>query len=79
MIYILKWITISLLTEFVLKKYRLIQFKNGWNLFWSGTIYLAMYTLSYSFIFRKLMVVNLSLFITCLYMFRFRAPMIKTK
>ncbi|MBB5171955.1 CBO0543 family protein [Texcoconibacillus texcoconensis] len=50
-LYISKWVIVSSMIEYFLHKRKLIQYKHGWNIYWSGLVYLKMFV--YSSIFHK--------------------------
>ncbi|OLO27038.1 hypothetical protein BTR23_21120 [Alkalihalophilus pseudofirmus] len=45
--YLIKWTVGSTMVEHFAVKENVIIFKHGWNIFWSGLIYLLMYSFSY--------------------------------
>ncbi|WP_374193845.1 CBO0543 family protein [Alkalihalobacillus sp. BA299] len=46
-VHLIKWTFISSLFEYFAVKQKMIKFKHGWNIYYSGLIYLKMYMLSY--------------------------------
>ncbi|OIJ19432.1 hypothetical protein BKP45_13380 [Anaerobacillus alkalidiazotrophicus] len=76
-VYILKWGIGSFFIELFLLKQKLIKFKYGWNIYWSGLIYFKMYTYSYLFNKRPFLTWVLSIFSLLFYIFKFNVPLTK--
>jgi hypothetical protein len=74
-IHLIKWVVSSSMIEYFLAKKQLIIFKYGWNVFWSGLVYVQMYVFSYLFLKRPLLIWILSLFTTIFYMVQFKMPL----
>ena len=74
-IHLIKFVLISSIIEFVAYKKNLILFAHGWNIFWSGLIYLKMFVYSYLFGKRPLFTLALSLCSTIFFVYIFRAPL----
>ncbi|WP_438824364.1 CBO0543 family protein [Bacillus sp. JJ1533] len=77
-IYYLRWITISFAVEYLIHKKHLILYAHGWNIFWSGILYLKMFLYSHLFTTRPVLTLFLSLFSTVFFIFKFKVPL-KTK
>ncbi|WP_332629752.1 CBO0543 family protein [Halalkalibacter flavus] len=74
-IYTMKWVLASSFAEYFLEKRKMIRFKYGWNVIWSGLIYLQMYLFSYFFLKKPVMVWALSFFSVLFYMTVFKVPL----
>lgn len=72
--YYLRWITLSFVVEYVIHKKHLILYGHGWNIFWSGILYVKMYLYSHLFTTRPILSVILSLFSTVFFMIKFKVP-----
>ncbi len=76
-LHIIKWVFGSSLFEYILAKRNMISFKHGWNIFWSGLLYLKMYLYSFLFIKRPLFTTVLSLCSVVYFIKRFNVPLSK--
>ncbi|WP_071318247.1 hypothetical protein AWH56_26785 [Anaerobacillus isosaccharinicus] len=74
-IYILKWVAVSSICEFIVFKQGLLFFKRGWNIGWSALLYLKMYVYSYFFKEHKLTVLGLSIITTVTALKIFNVPL----
>ena len=77
MIYIIKWVLGAILVEFVVHKLKLIQYKHGWNIFWSALLYLKMFVYSHLFTKKPLMTWFLSLCSCTFFIIKFKVPIKK--
>jgi hypothetical protein len=75
--YTINWVIGSFVVEYGLLKLKMIKFKHGWNLIWSGLLYLKMYTYSHLFTTRPILASILSLFSIIFLMIKFRVPLTK--
>ncbi len=75
--HIIKWVVGSSLFEYILAKRNLIIFKHGWNIFWSGLLYLKMYLYSFLFIKRPFFTTVLSLCSVVFFIKKFNVPLSK--
>ncbi|MET3683230.1 hypothetical protein ABID56_001321 [Alkalibacillus flavidus] len=73
-VYINKWIIISIFVEFIGQKLKMISFHNGWNLYWSILIYIKMYTYSILMINRPLLTWVISTASTISFLIMFKVP-----
>lgn len=74
-IYILKWVAVSSICEFIVFKQGILFFKRGWNIGWSALLYLKMYVYSYFFKEHKLTVLGLSIITTVTALKIFNVPL----
>ncbi|GAE34758.1 hypothetical protein JCM9157_1835 [Halalkalibacter akibai JCM 9157] len=73
-IYTFNAVILSALIEQVIAKRNLINYKHGWNVFWSGVIYLQMYVFSLLFNKRPILTWILSAFSVWFYIRKFKLP-----
>lgn len=73
-VHVLKWTFISTYLEHVIAQQKLIRFKHGWNIYWSGLIYLKMYTYSYLHTKNATFTWILSIGTAIFYVLRFKIP-----
>jgi hypothetical protein len=79
MVYISKWITVSLLLEWIgQKKFKMIYFDHGWNIIWSLCIYLKMFILSILVLKKPVFTWAVSFVATVFLLLRFKVPVRKT-
>lgn len=76
-VYIINWVIGSFAVEYGLHKLKMINFKYGWNVFWSGLLYLKMYTFSHLFTTRPILASILSLASIIFFIAKFRVPLTK--
>ncbi|MEB1806061.1 MAG: hypothetical protein LPK26_01960 [Bacillaceae bacterium] len=76
-VHVLKWTFISTYLEHVVAQQKLIRFKHGWNIYWSGLIYLKMYTYSYLHTKNARLTWILSIGTAIFYVLIFRIPLKK--
>lgn len=76
-VYITNWVIGSFVAEYGLHKLKMIKFKYGWNVIWSGILYLKMYTYSHIFTSRPVTASILSLVSIIFLIFKFRVPITK--
>lgn len=74
-IHVIRWITISSAVEYFIHKKHLILYAHGWNIFWSGVLYLKMFMYSYLFTKRPILALFLSLYSTIFFIFKFHVPL----
>ena len=74
-LYICKWMGMSLLIESIALKRGAIIFKNGWNLNWSTIIYILMYVFSYLMSIKPLLTFTLSFAPTLFLLYHFQIPL----
>ncbi|MBM7660254.1 hypothetical protein JOC85_001021 [Bacillus mesophilus] len=72
--HLIRWAVIASLVEYVAHKKRLILYAHGWNIFWSGTVYLLMFLYSHLFTKRPFITIILSLSSTLFFIIRFSVP-----
>jgi hypothetical protein len=78
-IHICRWITLSLLIEWIgQKKFKMIYFDHGWNIIWSLCIYVQMFILSLLVLKKPLITWSVSFVATGYLLFHFKVPVIKT-
>lgn len=73
--YYLRWITVSFAVEYFIHKKNLILYGHGWNIFWSGFLYVKMYLYSHLFTTRPLFTLFLSLVSTVFFIIKFKVPL----
>ena len=76
--YLLKWVFFSSIVEYTAHKQRMIQYKHGWNIFWSGVLYLMMYVYSSLFSKRPVVTCFISFCSIVFFIKKFKVP-IKSK
>ncbi|MBU9722110.1 MULTISPECIES: hypothetical protein [Bacillaceae] len=76
-IHFARWITISFAVEYLIHKEDLILYAHGWNVFWSGVIYVKMYFYSYLITKRPLLTLFLSFCSTIYFITKFNVPLKK--
>lgn len=76
-VHIVKWVLASSFIEYYLVKKRMIKFNHGWNIAWSGFVYLEMYVCSYLYIKKPLLTWLLSLCSIIFFMSKFKVPLTK--
>lgn len=74
-VYTMKYVLLSTLAEHLIAKRRMIFYKNGWNVLWSGIIYFQMFVFSYLLLKRPTLTWILSLFSILFYIKRFKLPL----
>jgi hypothetical protein len=72
--HILNWSIRCALFEFIGLKYKMIYFKNGWNIFWSWLIYVFLFSYGYAYSKRPLHVWVLSIPTLFFFLLKFKAP-----
>lgn len=75
--HLLKWVILTTLVEFLFHKQKLIMYKHGWNIYWSGTVYLLMFSFSKMYSIRPKLTWFLSLFSIAIYVKLFKIPLRK--
>lgn len=75
--YIIKWVLVSSGLEYISHKQHLIQYKHGWNGFWSGILFLKMYVYSYLFSKKPLLTWILTFCSASFFVFKFKIPLRK--
>ncbi len=78
MCYLVKWVIYSSGVEYISHKQKLIQYRHGWNIFWSGLLYLMMYVYSFLFTKRPWLTCILTICSIIFFIFKFKVP-IKSK
>ncbi|NIK11724.1 hypothetical protein FHR85_001107 [Alkalibacillus almallahensis] len=73
-VYICKWIIVSMFVEFIGQKLKLISFYNGWNLYWSILIYTKMYIYSMLMVKKPLLTWMISIVSTIFFLLMFKVP-----
>lgn len=71
----IRWIIMSSAIEHLIHKKRLILYGHGWNIFWSGVLYLLMFMFSHLFTKRSILALFLSLYSTIFFIFKFKVPL----
>lgn len=74
-IYYIRWIIISSFVEYLSHKKHLILYAHGWNVLWSGLLYVKMFMYSHLFTKRPIISLFLSLFSTVFFIFKFDVPL----
>ena len=74
-IYFVRWIVISTGIEYLIHKKHLILYAHGWNVLWSGILYVMMFVYSYLFTKRPILTLFLSLCSSIFFIFRFKVPL----
>lgn len=74
-LHFIRWILVSSAVEHWIHKKKLILYAHGWNIFWSGVLYLKMFTYSYLFTKRPFLALFLSLYSTIFFIFKFKVPL----
>ncbi|WP_066392292.1 CBO0543 family protein [Neobacillus mesonae] len=74
-IYFVRWFTISSAVEYFIHKKHLILYAHGWNVFWSGILYVKMFLYSHLFTKRPILSLFLSLCSTVYFIFKFKVPL----
>ncbi|KHF37865.1 hypothetical protein LQ50_24815 [Halalkalibacter okhensis] len=72
--HILKWSFKCALVEFFGEKFNMIYFKNGWNIFWSWSIYIFLFSYGYLFTTKPKFVWKLSIPTLLFFLLKFKAP-----
>ncbi|WP_411955547.1 CBO0543 family protein [Alkalibacillus sp. S2W] len=73
-VYICKWIMVSMFVEFIGQKLKMISFHNGWNLYWSILIYTKMYIYSMLMVKKPLLTWMISIVSTIFFLLKFKVP-----
>jgi hypothetical protein len=76
-LYTIKWVFSSTAIEYYLLKIKLIKFKHGWNIYWSGLMYLKMYVYSYWFLRKPVSTSILTLCSSIFFVVKFKVPLEK--
>ncbi|MBM7571481.1 hypothetical protein JOC48_001977 [Aquibacillus albus] len=76
--HIIKWVLGASSVEYVVHKQKMIQYKHGWNIFWSSLIYLMMFVYSSLFTKRPLLTCFLTVCSIVFFISKFKLP-IKSK
>jgi hypothetical protein len=76
-VHLIKWIVASCFVELFAVKNNLITFKHGWNILWSGLIYLTMYGFSYLHTKKPLLTWLLSFCSVIFFIVKFKIPLEK--
>ncbi|WP_138419651.1 CBO0543 family protein [Aquibacillus sediminis] len=74
--YIIRWTIIASIVEYVAHKKKLILYSHGWNIYWSGLIYVKMFVCSHLFSKRPLITLALSTVSTAFYILKFKVPIL---
>lgn len=74
-IYTVKWVLTASAVEYFLNKQNLIIYAHGWNIFWTGLMYIMMFMSSLLFIKRPLITLFLSFCTTVFFTIKFKVPM----
>ncbi|WP_088036336.1 hypothetical protein [Evansella clarkii] len=75
--HVIKWVAASSITEYIIHKQKLLQYKHGWTIFWSALLYLKMFTYSKLFGKRPLTTLFLSLCSLVFLIKKFKVPINK--
>ncbi|MGM0904701.1 MAG: CBO0543 family protein [Bacillota bacterium] len=73
--YLIRWVLIASLVEYLAHKKKLILYAHGWNVFWSSILYLMMFICSYLFTKYPINTLVLSLYSTLFYVYKFQVPL----
>lgn len=76
-VYIINWVIGSFIVEYGLHNLKMIRFKYGWNVFWSGLLYFKMYLYSHIFTKNPITASVLSLLSIIFLIVKFRVPLTK--
>lgn len=76
--YLVKWVLSSSIVEYIAHKQKMIQYKHGWNIFWSSILYAMMYVFSSLFKKKPLLTCFLSVCSIVFFVIKFKVP-IKSK
>ena len=74
-IYYIRWIIISFVVEYLIHKKHLILYAHGWNVLWSGLLYVKMFLYSHLFTKRPILTLVLSLCSSVFFIFKFNVPL----
>lgn len=74
-VYLIKWVIIASIVEYLAYKKKLILYAHGWNIFWSGLIYLKMFVCSYLFTKRPVTTLYLSFCCCVFFVVKFKVPL----
>ncbi|UCZ53616.1 hypothetical protein LGQ02_02115 [Bacillus shivajii] len=72
-----KWVAYSTFLEHIIHEQKMIQFKYGWNVYWSGLVYFKMYIFSYLYPKRPLLTWLLSICSAIFFIWKFNVPLTK--
>ncbi|WP_188207896.1 CBO0543 family protein [Alkalibacillus aidingensis] len=75
LIHLFRWVFGVTIVEHLAHKQKLIQYKHGWNIFWSGIVYLQMFLYSHLFNRRPIMTLFMSFFTIILFVAKFKVPL----
>ena len=73
-IYLIRWVIIASVIEYLAHKKNLILYAHGWNIFWSSLLYVKMFVYSYLFNKRPFVTLFLSLCSTIFFALKFKVP-----
>ncbi len=76
-VHLLKWVIYCSVTEYIILKLNMIRFKYGWNIYWSGLVYLKIFVYGYLYNKRPLLTFILSLFSAIFFTAKFKIPLRK--
>ena len=76
-IYVIRWITISTLVEWIFYQRGKSFFYRGWNIGWSIVIYIKMYLFCLLFNKKPILIMNLSIIDTICFLLKFNIPVRK--
>ena len=74
-IHFIRWTIISTVVEYLIHKKHLILYAHGWNVLWSGLLYVKMFVYSHLFTKRPIPTLFLSLCSTVFFIFKFNVPL----
>ncbi|WP_431308862.1 CBO0543 family protein [Halalkalibacter flavus] len=74
-IHLILWVFCLVIGEHFIVKKRLLVYKYGWNVLWSGLIYIQMFVFNYLYNKRPLIVWIFSALVTIFYMVKFKLPL----
>lgn len=78
-IHIFKWVISSTFAEYVGLKMKMIKYRHGWSLSWSGLFFLEMYLFSYLHSKKSLPAWILTFLSTLFFVYKFNIPLKKMK
>jgi len=73
--YLIKSVLFASIVEYFANKKKLILYSHGWNIIWSGILYVMMFCYSYLFTKRPVYTIMLSLCSTIYFVIKFKVPL----
>ncbi|MGO4889859.1 CBO0543 family protein [Anaerobacillus sp. MEB173] len=76
-LYLMKAVFVASSIELLIHKNKLIQYKHGWNIYWTSLLYMKMFVYSYLFTKRPMITCVLTLCSTIFFIVKFKVPVTK--